>query len=798
MAKQNSKQTGVNDNRFSEQEQNIVTLKKMLSSLGFKGDLNTKNPEKAKEQLFAFLLAENCSKTQVVQLFRLFSKESNLGIRALNADFKDAKEEFLKKQREAKREEQTGEVARCLEMCENTIVLNLEQLREAKKEIWELIFFADPAFSDSEMQIVFETLAECTKASERSLSIEWKNARASFLAEESVGLRKLHIAELGIDIYPYVIQDGAFHRIRNTADGGVDFLPLCNFTSWKSQEIEYDDGAESKALYRIEGKLDTGRELPTIEVAREKYVFMNWVHQWQHGPILEAGQGIADHVRAATLKYSRDVKSYTVYTHTGWREIAGDWYYLHEGGAIGASEPSTAIETDIGGGKTGSKQDSKLKDYNLAVDGCGNELKTHNALESLRLAFKLLELGPKEVMVTLISGVFRAPLGESLPIDFSIFIAGLTGSFKTQLTAIIQSFFGAKWTGSNLPSNYEGTANSMEKEAFIIKDGIITFDDYNPTGSPNQTASYAAKSERIFRGQGNRSGRGRMNMDGSLRPTYFPRGLILSSGEDLPKGQSLLARILFLELKKGDIDKGRLTKVQNQAYEGVFVFVMTIYLKWLAPQIDKLRKELLELKIELRNKAAEELGDDVHSRLPDQIASLFIGWKMFLLFLLEQGAITKTEHDKSLEGGWRVLLEVARKQGDYQKEQDPVNRFTELLVAALSSGEAHMASAKDGKEPINPQEYGWREVAGNWQPQGECVGWVGEEGEIYLQGDNAYKVIQTISRAQGDNISMTKNTLYKRMRERGMLVKNDKGRNTAEIKVKGVRKKVIFLDSSFL
>ena len=481
----------------------------------------------------------------------------------------------------------------------------------------------------------------------------------------------------------------------------------------------------------------------------------NWVHQWKHGPILEAGQGIADHVRAATLKYSKDVKSHTVYTHTGWREVEGNWYYLHEGGAIGVSEPSTSIEIDIGGGKAGGKQDSRLKDYNLSVDGDGNGQKEFDLEPAIKSCFALLELSSKEIIITLLSGVFRAPLGESLPIDFSIFLVGRTGTFKSQLTAIAQSFFGAKWTGSHFPSNYESTANSMEKQAFITKDAIIVYDDLNPTGSPNQVAAYAAKAEKIFRGQGNRSGRDRMNTDGSLRPTYYPRGLTMSSGEDLPKGHSLQARMVIGELKEGDVDKEKLTKAQKQAYEGVFAFVMVAYLKWLAPKIDELRKELAERKIELRNKAAEKLGSNVHSRLPEQIANLFIGWEMFLKFALEQGVITQKGYETMLEGGWKTLLNLGKKQGDYQRDQDPVNRFIELLIAALSSGEAHLANADNGKHPTNPHKYGWCEIGTlDYQSQGACIGWVSNDEQIYLQGDAAYKVAQTLARAQGDNISI--------------------------------------------
>jgi hypothetical protein len=39
-----------------------------------------------------------------------------------------------------------------------------------------------------------------------------------------------------------------------------------------------------------------------------------------------------------------------------------------------------------------------------------------------------------------------------------------------------------------------------------------------------------------------------MHADSSLRSVYYPRGLILVTGEDVPKGHSLRARLVVLEL----------------------------------------------------------------------------------------------------------------------------------------------------------------------------------------------------------------------------------------------------------
>lgn len=110
---------------------------------------------------------------------------------------------------------------------------------------------------------------------------------------------------------------------------------------------------------------------------------------------------------------------------------------------------------------------------------------------------------------------------------------------------------------------------------------------------------------------------------------------------------------------------------------------MAGYLKWLAPQMPRLKKELRKLKDELRSKAGESLP---HSRTPDQVASLYLGLKMFLEFALECGVISKTEYSQVLARAWHTLCSIAANQADHQASADPVSRFIELLASALATG----------------------------------------------------------------------------------------------------------------
>ena len=66
----------------------------------------------------------------------------------------------------------------------------------------------------------------------------------------------------------------------------------------------------------------------------------------------------------------------------------------------------------------------------------------------------------------------------------------------------------------------------------------------------------------------------------------------LVTGEDLPQGQSSVARFLGAEIKPGDVDLKILTQIQN---DGLLLSeAMVGYIQWLIPQMDDLPDMLLE------------------------------------------------------------------------------------------------------------------------------------------------------------------------------------------------------------
>ena len=129
-----------------------------------------------------------------------------------------------------------------------------------------------------------------------------------------------------------------------------------------------------------------------------------------------------------------------------------------------------------------------------------------------------------------------------------------------------------------------------------------------------------------------------------------------------------------------------------------------------------------------------------------------------------------------------------------------------MLQAAVAGGRAHVA-APEGQEPGDPERWGWRlktigtgqHERDEWQPHGERIGWV-DGNNLYLQPDVAYAEAQKVARDQGDSIPVTQQTLFKRMKERRMLITSELGRRHLSVRrtLGGSRRYVLHLHADTL
>lgn len=526
---------------------------------------------------------------------------------------------------------------------------------------------------------------------------------------------------------------------------GDEYVFLANFCAEIQSETVVDDGAITSRRLEIAGTLATGEKLPLAHVPSGQFSALNWVGtEWGNAAQIAPGIGLKDRLRYAIQVLSTAVQRRSVFAHTGWRELSGQWVYLSNGACISSHGLIEGIDMEMPG---------SLTDYALADPGLSGA--------GIAASLRLLDCAPPPISVPLFLAPYRAILCEVLPVDFSLFLAGVTGSCKTEIAALVQAHFGSRWHGKHLPASWSSTANSLEKSAFLAKDAVLTVDDFCPCGSTADIYRYHKDADRLLRAQGNRAGRQRMNEYGGIRPAYFPRGLIVATGEDVPRGQSLRGRLLILEFSKDTVKLPVLTTIQRDAGTGLLATAAGAFCQWLAPRINDLKQTLPPRFREQRT----NITATAHSRYGDTLAGLMITAEVFAQFAADSGV--------PLAPSWLVtitdaLIQAGKEQARFIASEEPGRRFIRLIHAALESGLCHV-KRKDGKEPAIHDEMsslGWilkpsgvgEYARSSWHPQGPSIGWF-QESNLYLNSDPAYSIAAQFARTQGQALPFSQTAM---------------------------------------
>jgi hypothetical protein len=381
-----------------------------------------------------------------------------------------------------------------------------------------------------------------------------------------------------------------------------------------------------------------------------------------------------------------------------------------------------------------------------------------------------------------------------------------------------------------LPANWSSTGNANEKMLFLCKDAVCEMDDYRPVGDKRQLGAYSLKGEQVLRGQANKQGKGRMNADRSIAETYYSRAMLSISGEDLPPGESLLARTTIRSVSDTDIPGAWLTKAQGCVQDGVCVRTMAAFLQWLAPQIDALKesRELEQLRKQKRDEYAERLPRVEHKRVYTAMADFFIGFEMFMRFAVDVEAIDEERADELREIFECAMLDVGAEQGKYIRSAKPEQQFLEGIAAILSSGRGYLCEAQTKfnesgvqdevpQAPNEPSALGWthgREhvqesgdshtvtVIPSWIAKGKQIGWINTtpDGSIILLEPNAaFAEFHKLMSEQGVTVTNSRNRLYQLLSEKKLAVTDNDGSGSGkQTKIHGRNVRTIQIDAKWI
>jgi hypothetical protein len=561
----------------------------------------------------------------------------------------------------------------------------------------------------------------------------------------------------------YEIRD--FRTFAVDDDGNRELL--ANFVAQITEETRYTDGRSTDTVLTIEGLMpgelkdgvrpeDTPpKKLPPVRVSAEAFSGLTWVMpNWGVTAVIRPGTGVKDNLRTQ-IQLSSQPKVSTIYRHLGWTEIAGQRYFLHNGGAIGRNGNRKDIQVVV---------PNELTRYNLDTE--------HNAHTGIKATLDLMEMAMPEITWPLLAATLVPLFG---PVDFALHLTGRTGTYKSEIMSLFQSHYGPQMDARHLPGSWSSTANAIEAQAFLAANCAFVVDDFVPQGTSWQIRAYQATADKIIRAQGNQAGRARLTDTSSLQTAMYPRGIVLSTGEDTPEGHSVRARMLILELSPGDIDPAKLTAAQQRRAE--YSATVAHLASWLARNPVTLTDRAQEIRDQNLN-----IG---HSRTPGMLGMLIATIEAFLQFAVEEKAVSPQKAKALMKTASQAIMAAGEKQQSYLEAADPVDLFTAALRQVMATGGGHFRTLNGGV-PRGALQLGWTEESSLgdvpvWKSRGPTLGWVDwSKDELFLDATTGFNVVR---KAAGSEISLTKQTLMKRLKDAGILSRTDDARQRNTVRV---------------
>jgi len=593
----------------------------------------------------------------------------------------------------------------------------------------------------------------------------------------------------------YQVRDGWTVAKRINANGTPQLMPLANAQFKIAELVTHDNGSgDVFQEYTVSGELATGRKLPAYQIPTSEFEQMKWIAEKYPYVVVEAGRATRDTLRAAIQHLSGEFPRRKVIEHTGWRTIAGKHVYLTPGGAVGLpSEHPEKIEVDLRAGRP----HTNLQRYALPA----NTINKEDLKLAVRASLDYWDIMGHTATIPQWAATYLAPLGAFLPADFGLWVHGKSGSFKSVVAMLALAHFG-DWTGryakDHAPGNFISTVNEIMMNAFLTKDILFVIDDFAPGNTPREMRERDEVASRLLRSLGNKAARGRMQDGRRFQASYPPRCLALITAEDIPPGQSILARgigVRVITPPPGSPDRAgiieRITKAQD-ADSTLYPLAMSGYIQWIIANWDNLSEQLPKLAAQ-NSRRIKAVG---HARLADAFAKLLAAVETALLYFVEIGAIDKAEAKERRSLAFDALQTIMAEHAGQIESLDPSEIFAETLRENLDSLDWFLEPANLDETSLvtfMPAEAGLQADGSFVQllpKNAQRVGWY-DDIYIYLLPKAVKMAMESYGRTAGTPFPVGRNSLYLRLEEKGWLLTGKKASMTHFIPARGTSPRVL-------
>ncbi len=554
------------------------------------------------------------------------------------------------------------------------------------------------------------------------------------------------------DLPLYRVDEHGIH-LRVGRNDNLSYERIANFSGKLIKQIEYvDDDAQGRG-YELDIQLKGQTRQVTVPAG--EFEKLDWVpEQLGADAWMTASPSKRREIPSIIQQQSLgSVEDERVYTSTGWVKHEGEDVFVHADGGLTRDGLRPDLRVQL---------PTQLDKVCLESPGGDQHDQLHQALTNL---FQGL---PEELLYPLLGSIAAAPLS----IHFSMHISGQTGSFKSEVSALAMSFFGRKFRRQSLPESWSSTANALVRCAHHARDILMVIDDFKPATGRYARQQQSDIFDRVIRSTANQSDRSRLSRTSQLQQQYFPRGFVLSTGEELPAGQSMNARLWEGRLKPGLISGEDLTRMQEAAHAGYYCQLMSGFIQWLAHDLEGARERMHQQMTAYRQQLQQVPG---HPQSKEVAASLLAALETFLQYLVNAQFINTADLTQHLEKAHQVFAQGMQRMAAQVAEEDPVQLFQQLLVGGLLSQSIMLGYADQRRDSQDSDDETIHARLVDSQSRAlsraQMIGYDTKQDVIYLLPDQTMKAVQEML-PDGQTLP-GKNELVRRLYEKGFLAEHD-------------------------
>ena len=618
---------------------------------------------------------------------------------------------------------------------------------------------------------------------------------AALIAQLADGPRAKYFRLAGkvLDLSPRELRDlmagqrgGSDYVLSEIKAGRLCFLgePLCNWAGHITHELTVEDGAgPSHVRYTIAGRLASGEPLEPLDVESDDFEQMKWLARWGMRQVTYIHNGRLNLLGRALkeVSLSNGLRREKIYTFTGWTGEGAARGFLTASGRLHRGGLDAETRVDLGG--------NNLRHYALPEPPQGAAL-----AEAVAASLAFLDVAPRSVTAVLWAAMFSAPLTPLRSLNAVVWPYGPTQSGKSTISHLALAHFGPGFVGPrefHAPIDWTSTVTALEGAMFTAKDLPLIVDDFAPQfTSEVEARELKKKASLVVRSVGNRSARGRSNGDLTARATRIPRGLVLSTSENPLVGQSIVGRMIYVTVSRGDVlrEAGNevLDLAQGQAAAGLYAQAMSAYIQWLARNWETVAEQMTDLVNGLAAYARQQFPRE-QSRLPDYFAILSAGAALALRCFQELGVLSASEYQRQQALNSDAILQIVIGQADKIAAESPAQMFFRALERLIEGRHVYLAPRR-GAESFVPPE------------RAELIGWydLAKPDRLWLSLESCLVQAKAFWRALDQHLDTPVDAMRRHIDQAGALARKDTGQVEVSVWLDGKTRRALEIDTARL